>query len=201
MKEITEIYRGYLGLIEYLEEKFLGGVYAAYRTECLLVIMPATEATRNAFVVPACDKFNALGSTQLKSSLYKDAVVIETDVIAPTLYIVYAIISQGFMDANMERYIHPLKRVYDCLSPQVADKAIIEQNAVYLKYWLETLVRGTFVSPNFMHLKNGLETYQVTKGRDIFNTHHVEAAKLASWLTNEEIRTDKLVRMKRKMNL
>ena len=54
MQNITDIYKGYLDLIEYLEEKFPGGVYPLYRlkgyntvqnTERLLMVQPTTATT------------------------------------------------------------------------------------------------------------------------------------------------------------
>ena len=68
MKEVTGVYKGYLELIKYLEEKFPGCVQRVFpslrkistpRKE-LLLIKPTSTTTAEAFIQPACDKFNAL---------------------------------------------------------------------------------------------------------------------------------------------
>jgi len=97
MNKITSIYKGYLELIQYLEEKFPGGVRAVYDRDslCVLTVTPTTETITHALIVPACNKFNDLNSTQLYIVTWGNGALIMTKQIAPTLYILYAMILGG----------------------------------------------------------------------------------------------------------
>jgi len=100
---ITEIYKEYLYFINYLEDKFPGGIVRAIHTACyvgaiakyynspihLLRISPTSIATREAFIEPACKRFNALKSTQIYTKSDHGTTWIKTDRILPALYLLY----------------------------------------------------------------------------------------------------------------
>ena len=75
MPDVSEIYKGYLDLIHYLEEVYAGGVVVwyiskdPYLIKNLLEVRPTARASSKSLIVPACEKFNALGSTQLKCTI------------------------------------------------------------------------------------------------------------------------------------
>ena len=100
MTEITEIYKGYLDLIEYLEEKFPGGV----NPQCnhpyeLMFIKPTTNTTTNTFILPACEKFNKLGSTQLALNTCfppdEEVAVLRTDKQEALLWVINRVARNG----------------------------------------------------------------------------------------------------------
>ena len=85
MKNIPTIYKGYLDLIEYPEEKFLGGVYPLYRLKGYNTVQntgrtqPTTATTIRELRVQE--------STQLKVRDTKEGTVIGTHALAAVMWI------------------------------------------------------------------------------------------------------------------
>ena len=134
--KVKDIYKGYLDLIQYLEEKFPGCVHAVYvaldlelrqvtyQRKELLVIKPTTTTTRKTFIDAACDRFNLLGSTQIQAQSDNDETWIYTKDLTPVLYTLYRrlrhgatpdqriIVAEGVR--RLLRLLHPFSRgAYD----------------------------------------------------------------------------------------
>ncbi len=172
MSNILEIYRRYLDLIEYLEEKFPGcvkvpterhnpAIKMAPTVAYLLAIAPVTKVTTDQFIRASCDRFNALGTTQLEVHQCLDKVQIHTRNIRPLLCVLY----------------HLMYRVGSaqmCIQGEYN-----ELNA--LKMWL-ALFKAERVSQIDLHnIEHALRGY--TRGRG-YNT---EGHALGEWI-NERVK-------------
>jgi len=100
MHEITDIYKGYLDLIEYLEEKFPGCVevpkehdntivVTSKKALHLLTVAPVTKVTTDRFICASCSRFNTLGTAHLHVYRMGDCAQVYTPRVTPLLGILY----------------------------------------------------------------------------------------------------------------
>jgi len=105
MERIVEIYKGYLDLITYLEEKFPGGVHSVHHAgkpawpENLLRIRPTTPTFARKLIIPALKKFNELGTTQLRIAATDNETTIYTNDVMAALYVLHRGIERDILSA------------------------------------------------------------------------------------------------------
>jgi len=174
---ISEIYKGYLDLIQYLEEKFPGGVSIRYNhAKILMKIRPTTEATLNAFIRPACWKFNELGTTRIDAYNRrvgsKDDAVVCTEEQKAIISVLYYV-SEMYIPLKHPTRTIKLNTVKRYTHPGIeADK---DMEAMTL--WLEILTADHLRRHNLYIMEKGVEQYE-----DHHDVHPEEAGRLRKWI-------------------
>jgi len=168
MTEIVDIYKGYLDLIEYLEEKFPGGIavprqydntVVAVSEEALhlLTISPATKVTTDHFIRASCNRFNTLGTTQLSVYQAGPTVKVHAPKVTPFLAVLY----------------HLIHRVGP--AHVMAPGLYTEMDA--LKAWVKIITADRVESLNLKGVGRVLRRYTEKHGGK-----HVETQALMRWL-------------------
>ncbi len=178
---IIEIYQGYLDLTLYLEEKFPGGVHAVYSiSPVLLVVAPVTQETINLLIKPACDRFNALKSTQLKVDRYKSGALITTMRATPTIYVLYYLVASYVEAQAFRTQYQPVSEREDRVSQwaplEVTQHNVIGKNTVMIKGGLDMLISGELSALRRNTCRVAITNYQNKKG------DHPEIEPLEVWL-------------------
>ena len=157
MSNITKIYQGYLDLIEYLEEKFLGGVYPLYYNHPdLLIIDPATQTMLDALIIPACKKFNALGSTQLvvtHNDPPQNYIIITTSEMTETLGVLYTV---AYSNTPAEYTSNQTYRIKPMLLKPTRPPGE-RHNLDSLRQWLRLLTSEIIIIPNIRTMEDSLQ--------------------------------------------
>ncbi len=179
MNEITKIYQGYLDLILYLEEKFLGAVYGIYSTSpYLLVVDPANPAMTDILIRPAVEKFNALGSAQLDVIQHGAGALIRVVEAAPALSVIYSVVGRGMQVIRMSnsragRVIARFKL------PWRINEDAMKEDTILLQTWLNAAIKEDLVSVNCAQLKQYADNYAKE-----YSPHH-ERQLLLRWLKEQ----------------
>jgi len=164
MTRITEIYQGYLNLIEYLEEKFPGGVQIIFgKASVVMKISPVTLTTLKAFIQPACEKFSDLGSTHIDA--YKSCLGDEATAVIYTSGKT-ALISILYHVAGMYTP-YPYKSIRVVNPPSTGSfnfPSITNSNKdlTTLKSWLRVLLLDEINSTNSRLLVKALKHYEIS---------------------------------------
>ena len=185
MSEIVQIYTGYLDLIKYLEEKFLGAVYGVYHTTpYVLIIDPATKVTTDAFVRPAVEKFNALGSTQLDVICHCGGALVRVTEIAPALSVIYTVVGRGMQVIRMRNENTRGERIVAKFKlPWSLDDDAMKEDTILLQQWLHAAINGHLTSPNCAQLKIYAESYSRT-----YYEKHPEQPALLKWIQRQHLK-------------
>ncbi len=218
MVEIKDIYQGYHSLFEYLEEKFIGGVYAVNNVyQELILVTPVTQITLDAFVKPACKKFNALGSTQLVSgktlNMDYNGVTICTERLEALIYVLHYVAHRG-IPLQYVIYKHPLGTGLHIppngptLPPgrtQIQLKGRLQRPPTEppppygelntLKAWLEILTADTIAGANLYTLGSALKHYEKNYGPS------QESKDLHIWLDKHAGRTHPIIKEERSIDV
>jgi len=186
---IRKIYKGYRDLINCLEEKFPGGVHGTYGAqEALLTITPATQVMRDALIVPACEKFNELGSTKLNAYVHEHGVTVGTTALAPTLHTLYGVIGEVIAPGLPQTFFDSRgssEKIRRCLPPELQEIVKLERGVGLLHAWLVALINDYIATPNLVRIRGALRLYTIA------GHHPGEAINMATWITQEDVKNSK----------
>jgi len=155
--DITKVYQGYLNLVTYLEEKFPGCVHIEYNAPPrLIIVSPTTQTTVDTFILPACSKFNALGTTKLICRSDAGYTYISSRDIKASLFILYYVAYRNVMSPRGLQTPQLQKVTYG--RPMSLQEG---QSTEFLKDWLESITAMAFNNMHYVYvLEDALNTYE-----------------------------------------